>query len=775
MAAIIGSRDGNEVFLRDGFGADWERVLIISFPHSPKAGLPGQWVAESTGSRRRRGAWPLRADWNNYFGISLFHGDHHRQEVLFEQMVMLAVDDVGDGPTCKRDAGWLLGRLGTPAYAWETSPGNQQWFYLLAPRVTDLGRARALGLWTGSDAKAVTRVMRLPVGRNTKDELGFGPAGFAVRPVLNGAAGQQGLVDIADYWDVVSQDVGTRATRGVGGLSTQRARSIDDLVGEDVVGNWLQKLGMVKGLTGNGLALEIECPWEDEHTIRTDTGAAYFPKRAGFECHHEHCQHRTGKDLRAWLEDHLKSSGLYEGGTASEQFDKVNDPGPGTPRVEFLRDVIYVRVEDKFWTLADRELLGRDALNNTWRKRLRPLLIDMREQAGGKGNLMEPSRAFFEMEDHQEVSKVTYWPGRQRVLIDGEMPRVNLWTPPARPFKGQTIDPDDVAFFRDLVRDVVGGEGPQQVEMFEDWVAVVIGAPEIKPGWVAILFSEEHGIGKDLILLPLRQGVGEENVSSPTAAELGTQFSYYLAARLMLISEFGRNTKGTPTTKDLYHILKPITENTSQELRVRTLGMKPFRMPNIVASAITTNEVDGMPMDESDRRFAVFTPIAGMRRMPDEYATIRARLLGDDGARVVEYYHQRYATMPQARRDVVLGHAPMTQAKQTMIQLGESRLEAWLREQFEDETFPDLMTWDDIEQRCERAYRKIGSVPSARRAATILRKLGARQLYSGNTVRLKGQTKRQRLWAIRGWERFEGMTEKQLADVYDAAQALSNP
>lgn len=151
-----------------GFDEFWHRALVVSFPEDPMTAPKERWKACSVDTLKRQGRWPLRPDWNNYFCVSLFHGER-RIAAEFKALCVLAVDDVG----VKVDTGLLLDRLGTPAWAIETSPGNQQWFWFLRPWVTDLAKARALvRLVQGNDACDVTRLMRLPEGTNTKASLG---------------------------------------------------------------------------------------------------------------------------------------------------------------------------------------------------------------------------------------------------------------------------------------------------------------------------------------------------------------------------------------------------------------------------------------------------------------------------------------------------------------------------------------------------------------------------------------------------------------------------
>lgn len=233
---------------------------------------------------------------------------------------MLAVDDVG----VKVDAARLLDLVGVPSWAVETSPGNQQWFWWLWPWVTDLGKARALvRLVEGNDARDVTRVMRLPVGRNRKMSLGLGQEGFQVHLVGGRAAAT--TVDPDEVFaagGMTSWDAGGTLALA---RSTRQADTVEALIRDDPIGRLLLGWGRVKGLTPGRDGVHIVCPWEAEHGGRSDSGTAYFPERGGFECHHGHCRGRTGLDLKAWVEGELERSGLWEGGLVGSRFRPAED------------------------------------------------------------------------------------------------------------------------------------------------------------------------------------------------------------------------------------------------------------------------------------------------------------------------------------------------------------------------------------------------------------------------------------------------------------------
>lgn len=170
----------NREFLQAIFREDWERVHVTSFPGDPAKPL---WFNPWGGGPFSQ--TELKDHHNNYYSVSLFDGRQRQAQFLY-RWVVLGVDDVG--PTVKPAD--VLDLLGEPTYQIETSPGNEQWGYVLAdPPIRDAAWANTfikavIKKLVGEDGRDpgmrdVTRYLRLPYGRNHKKA--YAPGGFAVR------------------------------------------------------------------------------------------------------------------------------------------------------------------------------------------------------------------------------------------------------------------------------------------------------------------------------------------------------------------------------------------------------------------------------------------------------------------------------------------------------------------------------------------------------------------------------------------------------------------
>ena len=306
----------NIEFLQAVFGPEWRRAFVTSFAGDPGSPPPGAWRGWQAGRHPNS----LKPDANNYFCISLFEdaqdGTARRRKDLFRACRVIVLDDVSE----KLSEAEALAKLGPPSYRLQTSPGSQQWGYFLEPE-TDAGRATALltGLVkaslnpSGKDPgmTGVTRLVRLPVGRNMKAK--HGPGGVACQ-LLEWAPERTFTVDaLALAFDI---DLTEPAPAAVSFKPREPGE-------RDLVREMLDELGLVQGTTGDN-HLAITCPFVEEHTGGADTGTAYL-SRGGFKCHHGHCQDRKRGDFEARLDQMMREEGRGAW-RAKEEFKDADKP-----------------------------------------------------------------------------------------------------------------------------------------------------------------------------------------------------------------------------------------------------------------------------------------------------------------------------------------------------------------------------------------------------------------------------------------------------------------
>lgn len=289
----------NATFLRAIFGGQARRAHVTSFDEDP-ATIP---------SDRRGLAWgghsymarPLKG-MNQYFTISLFslddEGKSRRRKNLFEATYCIVLDDVREKLSIN-EARWLP----FPAWKLETSPGSEQWGYILDVPVTDRARIENLqdGLVSqglspdGTDPgmKGVTRYVRLPEGYNTKANKFLFGRPYKCTMLYWSPQNRTTLEALAKPFNIDLD--APRREQVLSGATTVADHPILGVEG----------LNFKEALSDG--RFNVTCPWVLEHTDAIDDGAAVFTNQdgsIGFKCHHGNCQEKTARDLLMYLEDH---------------------------------------------------------------------------------------------------------------------------------------------------------------------------------------------------------------------------------------------------------------------------------------------------------------------------------------------------------------------------------------------------------------------------------------------------------------------------------------
>lgn len=291
----------NEEFLRALFGEDYQWAHVTGFTYDPSHIPADQHLRAWCGDYFSRYKFTAGKE-NRYFTVSTFYADEkgkaRRRKALFRSTHVIVLDDVKEKLPLEQ-----VQKLPPPTWVLETSPGSEQWGYLLDTPCTDRIVIENLvdglivrGLSpSGKDPgmRGVTRYVRLPVGWNTK-----------ASKCVNGEPQPCRLLEWAPYNVVTVEEMSAVFSID---LHAQRreaavdgAREVDDHPLME-----LSDLVHIKSTLSAG-RYDITCPWVDEHTQSIDNGTAFFTNgdgSMGFKCHHGSCQNRTGKDFLAWIEN----------------------------------------------------------------------------------------------------------------------------------------------------------------------------------------------------------------------------------------------------------------------------------------------------------------------------------------------------------------------------------------------------------------------------------------------------------------------------------------
>jgi hypothetical protein len=279
-----------------------ERMILCGFGGDPYAAGPSAWKPRPW---RLGNEVDMPRQWNGYVTVASFgragDGSFRRRTETFAAGRALMVDDVGT--KVPRTA--VVGV--PPSIRIETSPGNEQWWYLLdtperdAARFDGVIRAFISGKLLGADPgmSGVTRVGRLPGFQNAKKAYGgwtvelreLTERRYSVEELLGGF----GL-----------QINGRRIARER--LPTEEAVERNRMFAQAY--KFLDQRNMLKRHEPDPSGwTEMSCPWVDEHSGSADTGAAVREPAAeneyygAFRCHHGHCADRGWAELTDWINE----------------------------------------------------------------------------------------------------------------------------------------------------------------------------------------------------------------------------------------------------------------------------------------------------------------------------------------------------------------------------------------------------------------------------------------------------------------------------------------
>jgi hypothetical protein len=148
---------------------------------------------------------------------------------------------------------------------------------------------------------------------------------------------------------------------------------------------------------------------------------------------------------------------------------------------------------------------------------------------------------------------------------------------------------------------------PDAAEHILGWMAHRIQRPGIKPNFGILLIGPPK-IGKDTILVPLREGVGPWNYKDISLNQMAGAFNDYLCSVVLRISEArdsGDAGKGRIDRYALHDHLKPVLASPPEAFRINRKHVQEFAGFNVVGVIITTNHQDALYLPEDDRRLLV--------------------------------------------------------------------------------------------------------------------------------------------------------------------------
>jgi len=459
----------------------------------------------------------------------------------------------------------------------------------------------------------------------------------------------------------------------------------------------------------------------------------------------------------AWLFQNAKTSGEFTA-EAQEDFDEAGDALIGeTPLERMLKRYVWVQQLERYIELDTGSALSARALN----------AANVQIAAFGNTGVKSAEATFQNARGARKAQIATYRPGRP-VLIDDEnqsgvrVRAVNLWRPSAVvPIEG--VSDDMVRPWLDHVALIFGEPGDPAREHFLDFFGFTIQNPGVKINHAPVILGEQ-GVGKDTAFAPIFDAIGQHNVSQVKPEMLAGQFTQFLQAQVISVSEMMNFTK-----REVYNRLKDWIAAPPLFVEVNKKNQQPYAIPNTQIWVFFTNYDDAIALDEDDRRFWVHRAYLEEPREPAYYASLYNWLNHEQGAaKVAGWLKQRDVSQfnPAAR-------PPMTAAKMEMVANATPAGTRWLCDQLATGGAfhgRELVAAKDLIDHARTAFDSPQGVIREKHATAALRRAGYKAIDmkvrrgDGAVVRLWTNSERPALLTQLGHarllERYEAEEKK---------------
>ena len=372
----------------------------------------------------------------------------------------------------------------------------------------------------------------------------------------------------------------------------------------------------------------------------------------------------------------------------------------------------------------------------------------MVERSAAQEWLKWPSRA--------TVEKVTYKPGLARITDQGEL---NIW-------RGWGCSPSegDIKPWQALLSYIFPEEADRR--WFERWLAYPLQHPGTKMATSVLIWGRIHGTGKSTLGYTMFKIYGD-NAAEIQDKELSASFNEWAENKQFVL---GDEITGGDKRASADRMKSMITQ---KQLRLNVKYIPSYTIPDCINYLFTSNHPDAFFLEDADRRF--FIHEVKQRPMPDTFYTKYNKWMNGSGPHAL-FHHLLTLDMGDFNHQAP---APMTEAKQTMIDSGRSDLGTWiamLRDTPEvvlrlgDKVLPYKL-WTASELHVLYDTRQTGKV-TVNGLSRELARAGFERVYKGQPCQtsIGGQ----RLWMIRPFNDL-GMTGHQLGQLYTKERGLVWP
>jgi hypothetical protein len=360
------------------------------------------------------------------------------------------------------------------------------------------------------------------------------------------------------------------------------------------------------------------------------------------------------------------------------------------------------------------------------------------------GKLVGAGTAWLDHPDRRQHERIVLRPDEARVTRDNCL---NEWSGFAfAPVKG------DVRWFLWLLIRLVPDRSARK--FIVAWMAHFLQHPAVRNLVALVFWSHQQGVGKNLLFECLASIVGGRHATVIGQEQLLDGFNGWAKNKLIVI---GDEVVGTDKRQEGDKLKVMITAST---IHINEKYQPAVEMPNLMNFIFLSNHPDAVFMGDADRRFYV-NEITSPRLTPAEASEFAFKR--DNGGLAALHYWFRNLDVsgfdPKAP-------APMTVAKQQMIEDSRSDLESWAVDLLASDLIArmgrEVVTANELASRYSAETGRT-VLPSSKTVVGVFKKLGA---YARPTQIRVATGKKLRVLAIARPDFWKSQSEANWAAEY---------
>ncbi len=287
----------------------------------------------------------------------------------------------------------------------------------------------------------------------------------------------------------------------------------------------------------------------------------------------------------------------FEGNMEDEEDEEGNKESTGkfTEAKKLAQRYIYTKEQGKFYDKIAHTLITKDAVDFAHGN------VKFTLKVGGDTKHVDLSKFIKHSKHSTIVDNITWEPGKGRIVEELGKVLYNSYNKIDFSNIPNKASDKDIEIYMKLAKHVI--PQPELLEIFLDYLAFTLQHPEQKINYGVLICSEYEGVGKDLLLRPIVDMLGEQ-CKEITTSMLNSSFNDYLdKTKLLVIQEIHQSVFKDKVALETN--LKSILAAPPNKMPINSKGDKPRYVANVCNTIMTSNHDDAIPIQnaQTTRRY----------------------------------------------------------------------------------------------------------------------------------------------------------------------------